>query len=136
MARVAIVLIGVRHISHTHIWRAFPLDTEVAVSPTFDGERGLRMVRETRPDIVIVGSLTSDVGRELSRSGRRVLDGAEICQRLKADSATRHIPIVMVTELRGVEWRAKAVKAGVDAFLFTPIRHEELEETLRQLVST
>lgn len=50
-----------------------------------DGEKGLRLVREKSPDLVLL---------DLMLPG---LDGIEVCRELKADRETRAIPVIMVT---------------------------------------
>jgi putative two-component system response regulator len=52
--------------------------------------------------------------------------GYEICRELKADPATRLIPIVMVTGLSDRQDRVKGIEAGADDFLIKPINAEEL----------
>jgi two-component system alkaline phosphatase synthesis response regulator PhoP len=50
-----------------------------------DGIQGLRLARESPPDIVLL---------DWNLPGR---DGLDVCKTLKADPATRHVPIVMLT---------------------------------------
>jgi adenylate cyclase len=54
------------------------------------------------------------------------LDGFEVCRRLKADAATRHIPVVLVTALDGRRDRLAGLDAGADDFLTKPIDKNEL----------
>ena len=49
------------------------------------GEAGLKAVRETPPDLILLDLMMPD------------MDGWDVHQRLKADAATRHIPIIIVT---------------------------------------
>ena len=54
-----------------------------------DGPEALKAAAESRPDIVLLDVMMPG------------MDGFEVCRRLRADPATRHIPVVMVTALDG-----------------------------------
>jgi DNA-binding response OmpR family regulator len=49
-----------------------------------------------------------------------LLDGFEVCRRLKNDAATRLIPVVLLTGLAAVEDRVRGIDAGADDFLTKP----------------
>lgn len=60
-----------------------------------------------------------------------VMDGFEATERLKSDSKTRHIPVIMVTALDSREDRLKGISAGADDLLTKPIDLEELSLKMR-----
>ena len=76
---------------------------------TKDGSRALEMVREHRPDIVLMDIQLPDVS------------GLDVTRKLKADPDLRAIPIIAVTALalRGDEERV--LEAGCDAYISKPI---------------
>jgi cyclic di-GMP phosphodiesterase len=86
-----------------------------------DGEAGLAAVVSEWPDIVLL-----DVNMPR-------LDGFEVCQRLKADPATRLIPVVLLTALTAFEDRVRGIEAGADDFLTKPYIAVELEARVRSL---
>jgi two-component system cell cycle response regulator len=62
------------------------------------------------------------------------MDGFETCRRLKADAATRHIPVVMVTALDQRDDRIKGLEAGADDFLTKPVHDLTLFARVRSLL--
>jgi len=77
-----------------------------------DGEEGLKMVREERPDLILL---------DLILPG---LDGFEVLKRLKADAASKDIPVIVLSNLGQKEDMDRAMAAGAEAFMvkahFTP----------------
>lgn len=61
------------------------------------------------------------------------LDGFEVCRRLKSNSATHHIPVVMVTALDQPADRVRGLEAGADDFLTKPITDLVLIARVRSL---
>ena len=59
------------------------------VTTASDGPSGLAAAISEKPDIVLLDVMMPG------------MDGFEVCRRLKADPATRHIPVVLVTALDG-----------------------------------
>jgi CheY-like chemotaxis protein len=88
-----------------------------------DGEAGIAMARELRPDVILM---------DLAMPKK---DGLTATRELKADPATAAIPIVALTALamRGDE--GKAMAAGIDEYLTKPIERKRLEETVERLIN-
>ena len=61
------------------------------------------------------------------------MNGLEVCRRLKADPATAHIPVVMVTALDQASDRLAGLEAGADDFLTKPIDEIALLARVRSL---
>ncbi|MDX7952232.1 PleD family two-component system response regulator [Lichenihabitans sp. Uapishka_5] len=62
------------------------------------------------------------------------LDGFETCRRLKADPATAHLPVIMVTALDQPSDRVAGLEAGADDFLTKPIDETALLARVRSLI--
>jgi CheY-like chemotaxis protein len=58
------------------------------------------------------------------------MDGYETTARLRADDATRHIPIVGLSANASSEDRKRALDCGMDEYLTKPVRMEQLRQTL------
>jgi putative two-component system response regulator len=86
-----------------------------------DGESALQSVVRDRPDLILL---------DVNMPG---IDGFEVCHRLKADPATRLIPVVLVTTLTASEDRIRGIEAGADDFLSKPPVIPELEARVRSL---
>jgi putative two-component system response regulator len=91
------------------------------VASASDGAGALAAVAERAPDIVLL---------DVNMPG---VDGFEVCRRLKADPATRLIPIILVTALAATEDRVRGIEAGADDFITKPFVKAELEARVRSL---
>jgi two-component system cell cycle response regulator len=91
------------------------------VSVAYDGATALEKAAAELPDIILLDVMMPE------------LDGFEVCRRLKADPATRHIPVVLVTALDGRRDRLAGLEAGADDFLTKPIDDVTLLARVRSL---
>jgi two-component system cell cycle response regulator len=62
------------------------------------------------------------------------MDGFEVCERLKRDPRTAHIPVVIVTALDGREDRIRGLEAGADDFLTKPVNDLQLMTRVKSLI--
>jgi two-component system, cell cycle response regulator DivK len=87
-------------------------------------EEGLRLAREAAPDLVLM---------DLSLPG---MDGLAATQRLKADPATRPLPVIALTAhaMKGDE--AAALAAGCDGYLTKPINTRTFPEQVTRFISS
>jgi CheY-like chemotaxis protein len=93
-----------------------------AATSVCDGAQALRAVSARLPDLIL-----SDV--EMPE-----LNGLELCRRLKADPATRRIPVVLFTAL-GDSLRRAALDAGADGFLVKPFGMAEVEMQIQTVLA-
>ncbi|MFN2155687.1 MAG: two-component system response regulator [Anaerolineae bacterium] len=91
------------------------------VLTTDNAQKTLDLVREQRPDIVLL---------DIVMPG---MDGYQVCREIKEDPATRDTLIVMMTALAGSS-RAYAREVGADAYIAKPVPSRELRETIQALL--
>ena len=87
-----------------------------------DGLKGLELARRERPSLVVT---------DLMMPG---IDGLELTRRLRADPATSHLPVIMLTARGELDDRVKGLETGVSAYLTKPFSPKELLTCARQLV--
>jgi len=87
-----------------------------------NGAEALEKAASQSPDIVLLDVMMPG------------MDGFEVCRRIKADPATAHIPVVMVTALTDTQDRIKGLEAGADDFLSKPLNDTALMSRVRSLV--
>ena len=64
-----------------------------------------------------------------------VMDGFELCTRVKGDDRLRHIPIILLTALADTEDIIRSLDAAADNYLTKPFAAEVLEERIRQVLA-
>ena len=87
-----------------------------------DGPTALAIAAAEKPDIVLLDVMMPG------------MDGFQVCRRLKDDSETRHIPVVLVTALDGREDKIKGLEVGADDFVTKPIDDVILFARVKSLV--
>ena len=86
-----------------------------------DGTQGVAMATSEQPDLILMDLTLPDI------------DGWEATRRLKADPATKHIPVVALTANAMEGDREKALAAGCDDFDTKPVELPRLLGKIRAL---
>ncbi|MCP9223356.1 phosphate regulon transcriptional regulator PhoB [Erythrobacter sp. LQ02-29] len=84
------------------------------VRATSDGDEALLMAREDVPDLVILDWMIEGTS------------GIEVCRRLRRDSETAHVPIIMLTAREAEDDRIRGLETGADDYLTKPFSPREL----------
>jgi two-component system cell cycle response regulator len=87
-----------------------------------NGYEALAMCEQTQVDLILLDIMMPGI------------DGFEVCERLKANPRTAHIPVVMVTALDQPSDRVRGLKAGADDFLTKPVNDLQLMSRVKSLV--
>lgn len=100
------------------------LQDEYIVLEAADGKEGLSVAIKEVPDLVICDVMMP------------VMDGLEFTKQLKTNTATSHIPVIMLTAKNLEEHRAEGYEHGADSYITKPFHSKVLlariENLLRQ----
>jgi two-component system cell cycle response regulator DivK len=86
-----------------------------------DGAQGVAMAASAQPDLILMDLTLPNI------------DGEEATRRIKADPATRSIPVIALTANAMPEDREKALAAGCDDFDTKPVELPRLLDKIRAL---
>jgi serine phosphatase RsbU (regulator of sigma subunit) len=92
------------------------------LSVALDGEAALRAVERTPPDLVLLDIVMPGI------------DGYEVCRRLRADPATREIPVMFLSSLEDVTDKARGFELGGNDYLTKPFEILEVKARVRSLL--
>jgi two-component system, cell cycle response regulator len=91
------------------------------VLTAYSGEEALAICNETDVDIILLDVMMP------------VMDGFEVCRRLKASPKTHHVPVLMITALDQPSDRVRGLEAGADDFLTKPVDDVQLMARVKSL---
>lgn len=86
--------------------RLLRLNYEVLMAE--DGEQALSMVREQSFDLVLLDIMMPNIS------------GYEVLERMKADDATKHIPVIMISAVDDLDSVVRCIELGAEDYLFKP----------------
>ena len=110
------------------------LKDQYHVSEAVDGKSGLSLARKTVPDMVVCDVMMP------------VMDGLELTREMKGDTATSHIPVILLTARSLDDQMAEGYETGADSYITKPFSAKVLlaridnllksREQLRQLFAS
>ena len=89
-----------------------------------DGQQGIDLARSERPDVILM---------DMSLP---IVDGWEATRRIKADDATRSVPVIGLTAHAMSGDREKAIEAGCDDYDTKPVELDRLIGKIERLLGT
>ncbi len=93
-----------------------------AVTTAANGAEALAKIAAARPGLIIADTQMP------------VLDGYELCRRLKADEQFKEIPFLFLSEENSVEAKVKGLEIGADDYLAKPIYIKEVITRVRMVL--
>jgi signal transduction histidine kinase/DNA-binding response OmpR family regulator len=121
-ANLPVLLIAEDHPDlNNFICNAF--ENEFRCIQAFDGHEALNKIRETLPDIIVTDLMMPDT------------DGEALIVRIRADEATAHIPIIVLTAKNRLQSKIDLYNLGVENYLTKPFEIDELRAVIDSLLS-
>ena len=96
---------------------------ETLTVTAFDGSEGLAKARSERPDLILLDIIMP------------VVDGIDVCVKLKANKATMKIPIIIFSALSGNLAIMKSYKAGANDYVVKPFNLSALLNKMNRLIT-
>ena len=93
------------------------------VKGVMDGSSALEAVVSTKTDLVLLDIMLPGI------------DGYEVCRQIKANEATNHIPVVMLSSKKSKDDLVKADQVGADWYIAKPFKSAMVIETIQRLLS-
>lgn len=92
------------------------------IMTAMDGFEAIERIEKTMPDIILLDVMLPN------------LNGYEICERIKKNNRTFHIPVIMITALKELKDKIRALEAGADDFISKPFDSVELLARVKSLL--
>lgn len=89
---------------------------------TDDGEKAIKMLKENKPDLVILDWMLPSVS------------GLEICRSIRRDIKTKNIPIIMLTAKITEEDKVLGLDSGADDYITKPFSTAELSSRVKAIL--
>ena len=100
------------------------LEKNYTVIDAANGKEGLLLALSKNPDIIITDIMMPE------------MNGRELCNLLKTNFKTSHIPIVMLTALVDIDDKLQGLETGADAYVEKPFNIEILKATINNLIKS
>ncbi|ALJ06665.1 histidine kinase [Pseudalgibacter alginicilyticus] len=92
------------------------------IKEAVNGEQGIKSAIKHIPDIIISDVMMPKV------------NGVELCNTLKHDQRTSHIPIILLTAKSGDKNEIKGLKTGADDYILKPFNSKKLKIRVKKLI--
>lgn len=100
------------------------LSEHFLITEAADGEEGLRKAMETVPDLIL-----SDVMMPK-------LSGTKLCEKIKMNTLTSHIPVILLTALTSIEHTIEGLETGADLYIAKPFNVNLILVQIQNLIKS
>jgi signal transduction histidine kinase/ligand-binding sensor domain-containing protein/DNA-binding response OmpR family regulator len=89
-----------------------------------NGKKGFELAMQKMPDLILTDVIMP------------IMNGIELCKKIKADIKTSHIPLLMLSAKALVQDRIEGIDSGADIYLSKPFDMDVLKSSLSQLITS
>ena len=89
-------------------------DSGLDLAVSINGNEALQLAKKRKPSLVLLDVMMP------------VMDGFEVCRRLKAHHGTRNVPVIFMSALSDTESKVKGFEAGAVDYVTKPLQREEV----------
>jgi signal transduction histidine kinase/ligand-binding sensor domain-containing protein/DNA-binding response OmpR family regulator len=100
------------------------LKKEFHIIEAGDGLEGLKKAKEVMPDLIVCDVMMPN------------MDGIELCEQIKSNIETSHIPFILLTAKVDLETKYEGIETGADDYIPKPFEMEYLQIRIRNLLES
>lgn len=115
------ILVVENDLSNAEVIQLILEDQSYEVACINDGEYLNKAIHDFEPDLILMDILLN--------TG----DGRLLCNALKKDRNTSHIPIMLITAM--LEYQANSIVSNADAIMFKPFEYYKLSEKISSMIA-
>ncbi len=105
-----------------NLWQRALLMEGFDVLPAYDGISALDLAESEQPSLILLDIMMP------------MMSGYEVCQQVKSNPQTQHIPILCVTSAQSAEVAANARRAGAQGLMVKPFTTKELVVQINRML--
>ena len=98
------------------------LSVSFQIKEAINGKEAFELAKEVVPDLIV-----ADISMP-------VMDGIQLCQKIKTHIITSHIPVIMLTARSSVNYQVDGYQGGADAYITKPFNISLLEVRIKNLI--
>ncbi|MEO1517692.1 MAG: two-component regulator propeller domain-containing protein [Bacteroidota bacterium] len=89
-----------------------------------NGKVAFEIAAQTTPNVILTDIMMP------------VMDGFDLCKKIRGDAKTSHIPLIMLTAKSMSKDKLRGINSGADAYITKPIQMALLQSTIKQLLTS
>jgi len=98
------------------------MENDYRIITAENGKVGLKITRDKYPDLIISDVMMPE------------MDGFELCQKIKSNERTSHIPVILLTAKADLTSKLEGLEFGADDYINKPFEAEELKIRSKNLI--